>query len=114
MKNFMLLMLLFVGGVLLFLWLYLTNYATKANVREWEQSYHVTFPAWLQNMPRTTGEVEESFFRQREKFEDELSGAKADVKVQFQLWLDEQAEKAKEKAKQEAHDRVDSQFSTGK
>lgn len=111
-------MILFLLGVVLFLRLYLTRYATKADVWSWEQSYNITFPAWMQNLPRTTGEVQESFFRQREKFEEEFSGAKADVKVQFQLRLDAQAEKMKEKAKEEAkeaaNERIDDKFGTGK
>lgn len=55
--------MLFIFIVLMFLalWLYLAKYATKADVFAWERSYGIELPLWMKELPKTTGDIKDTF-----------------------------------------------------
>lgn len=113
MKNFILFVIVvgWIGAGLGYL--YLKNYATKADVFAWEKSYGLHLPLWMKELPHKTGSVQDMFAEWRAQFTGEVEEWKKTAKDDFNDWLSGVQYEAKEAARKKAHDWVDNQFNNG-
>lgn len=92
------------------LWFYLSKYATKADVFAWERSFGIEMPLWMKQLPKTTGEINEKFSEGKAAWSGEVAEWKASAKTEFNSWLEDLKNDAKEAAKKEANEYIDKQF----
>lgn len=104
---------IFIVLVFLALWLYLAKYATKADVFAWERSYGIHLPLWMKELPKTTGEIQNSFSEGKAAFTGEIEEWKTSAKAEFNVWLDDLKKDAQDKAKQQANQWIDKKFGSG-
>lgn len=92
------------------LWLYLKNFATKAQVWSRENNYNITLPLWMQALPQTTGDLTDFIDKSRKDALEELGAIKEDKRAEFNAWLSGLQQKIEDKAREKAHQWVDEQF----
>ena len=69
------------------LWMYLKNFATKADVWSWENNYSMHLPLWMESLPQSTGALSEFIDKKRTAALQELGMAKEDKQAEFNAWL---------------------------
>ena len=96
------------------LYLYLNNFATKADVFAWEKNYGIDLPLRMKEMPKTTWEILDIYAEGKAAFTGEIEERKTSAKDEFNKRLSDLKEEAKQAAKDEANERIDNKFWTWK
>lgn len=112
MKNIATLFIVFILAVVLFLWLYLTRFATKADVFTREKTYSVHLPLRLKELPKNTGDVQGLYESYKATFSGDVQAVKTTIKDEFTSRLDNLKEQARIAAKKKADELIDAQFGT--
>ena len=92
--------------------LYLDKYATKADVFAIERSTGIDLPLWMKQLPKTTGEIQDRWAEGRAVLTGQLSEFTSSAKDDFNSWLNDVREEAKEAAKKKANEWIDEKMGT--